>query len=314
MKRLLAVLVLAGASVYAQTITETFGSGANAFSIDFVTIGNPGNAAETSLGPNAGRVDYIYNLGKYEISRDQIEKANTAGDLGIILYDMTDYGGNGSNRPATGISWNEAARFVNYLNISKGYQAAYNFTTSGPNDNITLWETGQYSGTNQYRHKDALYFLPNADEWIKGAYYDPSKNGVGGYWSYPTGGNNAPVAGLDMVFGLPIHYGPTDVTSAGKLSPFGTMAQGGNVLEWNESARDGNNNDASENRVIRGGAWNDGADIGTRLDFMLYEGATTGDGVSVGFRIAMVPEPSSLSLLLAGGAVLMAGRRRIRGQ
>jgi len=35
-------------SVHGQTITETFGSGSNAFSIDFVTVGNPGNVADTS--------------------------------------------------------------------------------------------------------------------------------------------------------------------------------------------------------------------------------------------------------------------------
>ena len=46
MFRLLTVLVFAGVSINAQTITtETFGSGANQFSIVFVEIGNPGNTA-----------------------------------------------------------------------------------------------------------------------------------------------------------------------------------------------------------------------------------------------------------------------------
>jgi len=62
----------------AQTITETFGTGANAFSMDFVAIGNPGNAADTTGSPNpAGSVGYTYNLGKYEVSRDMITKANS---------------------------------------------------------------------------------------------------------------------------------------------------------------------------------------------------------------------------------------------
>ncbi|NDB96396.1 MAG: DUF5011 domain-containing protein, partial [Verrucomicrobia bacterium] len=39
------------------TITKTFGSGTNQFSIDFVTIGNPGNPADTTGNPNpAGSV------------------------------------------------------------------------------------------------------------------------------------------------------------------------------------------------------------------------------------------------------------------
>jgi hypothetical protein len=57
----------------------TFGSGANQFSIEFVHIGSPGNAADTTGRPNpAGAVSYEYYMGKYEISRDMILKYNTA--------------------------------------------------------------------------------------------------------------------------------------------------------------------------------------------------------------------------------------------
>ena len=109
----------ATAVVNAQGITQNFGSGANSFSIDFVEIGNPGNVADTSGWPNpVGSVAYNYNIGKYEISRDMIEKANSAGSLGITMADMTSYGGNGVNMPATGINWYEAAKFVNWLNTS----------------------------------------------------------------------------------------------------------------------------------------------------------------------------------------------------
>ena len=48
---------------------------------------------------------------------------------------------------------------------------------------------------------------------------------------------------------------PAAVTFAGGLSPYGTMGQGGNVFEWNESAFDGTNSLSSENRAVRGGAW-----------------------------------------------------------
>jgi formylglycine-generating enzyme required for sulfatase activity len=37
--------------------------------------------------------------------------------------------GNGANRPATGVSWNEAARYVNWLNTSNGLAPAYKFAT-----------------------------------------------------------------------------------------------------------------------------------------------------------------------------------------
>ena len=83
-------------SASAQLVTESFGTGGNAFTMDFVTIGNPGNAADTTGSPNpAGSVAYTYNLGKQEVSRDMITKANSAGSLGITMYDMSDYGGNG---------------------------------------------------------------------------------------------------------------------------------------------------------------------------------------------------------------------------
>ena len=32
----------------------------------------------------------------------------------------------------------------------------------------------------------ARYWLPSEDQWYKAAYYDPTKNGTGGYWTYAT--------------------------------------------------------------------------------------------------------------------------------
>ena len=304
----IAFVLVGGTSTQAQLIT-TFGSGANAFNIEFVEIGNPGNTADNNGSPNpAGSVGYVYNIGKYEISRDMIIKANAAGSIGITLQDMTSFGGNGVNRPATGISWNEAARFVNYLNTSKGYQAAYNFTTTGANDNITLWGAGQYSGSNQFRHKDAYYFLPSRDEWYKAAYGNPNGN----WHLYANGSNASPVGVASGTSGVVWNgqSGPADITNAGVLSPYGTMAQNGNVYEWNESAPDGSNNSATENREVRGGTWanTDGA-ASSRLTFL----GPTADNINnwgFGFRVASVPEPSAVSLLVVGLGGVMAMRRR----
>ena len=114
---LLAVLIVPSYTDLAAA--DTFGSGANTFDIEFVGIGNPGNAADSTGDPNpAGSVAYAYNMGKFEVSRDMVTKANSAGGLGITLADMTALGGNGVNRPATGVTWNESARFVNWLNTS----------------------------------------------------------------------------------------------------------------------------------------------------------------------------------------------------
>ena len=206
-------------------ITNIFGVGDNEFSIEFVHIANPGNSAN---GSGNGSVNYAFNLGKYEISREQILKANSAAGLGIVLQDLSSYGGNGPQRPATGLTWNSAARFVNYLNTSQGYQAAYKFTTSGASDNLTLWGEGEYSGTNQYRHKDAYYFLPSRDEWIKGGFGSPSGN----WYNTPTGEieptpETSPSGGTSagtVVFRKTFSSGPVDVNNAGGLSPYGTMA------------------------------------------------------------------------------------------
>ena len=311
MVRLLAVLVLAGASVDAQTVTQVFGSGAYSFSMEFVTIGSPGNAGDTTGLPSpAGSVPYVYNLGKYEVSRDMVLKASTAGGLGLTLQDMTSYGGNGANRPATGISWNEAARFVNWLNATKGYAPAYNFTTSGPNDYMSVWAAGQYSGSNPYRHKNALFFLPSVDEWYKAAYGSPS----GAWFNYPNGSDIKPAmvsnGSTGAVYGMDFPgSSPADISDAGGLSAFGTMAQGGNAWEWMENLAATVGSDAWIGE-IRGGSWQTGGTIHDNLASHNRDAWLANTEFSdLGFRVAMVPEPSSLSLLLAGGAVLMAGRR-----
>ena len=298
---------------------QTFGSGSDAFSIEFVEIGSPGNVTDSRTynywGSTTGSVSYVYNLGKYEISRNQIEKANAGGGLGISLYDMTSLGGNGGNRPATGISWNEAARFVNWLNTSKGYQAAYNFTTSGSNDNIALWSSGAagYDANNPYRNSLALYVLPSMDEWHKGAY-----GSSGGTWyDYATGSNSPPsaVSGgtSGAVYGQSSSNpsGPADVTDAGGLSSFGTMAQGGNVWEWTENSYDwwtensydlANTSGADERFVRGGGAINTLIDMAATGASYNSPGGTWWD---LGFRVAMVPEPGSGALLMVGMSGLM---------
>ena len=115
--------------LWALTITaaqaDTFGSGGNAFTIDFVTIGNPGNANDSGttgsyFSPYGGVADE-YRMGKYEISEDMIAKASTLGGL------LITYWGYGANKVATNVRWNEAARFVNWLNVSSGNVPAYKF-------------------------------------------------------------------------------------------------------------------------------------------------------------------------------------------
>ncbi|MEZ5329484.1 MAG: SUMF1/EgtB/PvdO family nonheme iron enzyme [Verrucomicrobiales bacterium] len=311
-----ATLGMLAAPFSASATTVMFGTGASQFTMDFVDVGNPGNADDVT---GYGGVSYAYQMGTYEVSRDMITKANApvgdgGGNLGITLADMTAFGGNGADRPATGISWNEAARFVNWLNTSQGFHAAYNFNTGGANDNIALWsstEAWQLDGENLFRHKDAHYFLPSEDEWYKTAYYDGSAST---YFDYATGSDTAPTsvtsgtAAGTAVYGQGLFAGPANVTIAGGLSPYGTMAQNGNVFEWTESALTPPNDSSGENRVFRGGVWSNASS--TLQSSSSSDSAPTFEASSGGFRVAAIPEPTSSLMTLLGVVGLMLRRRR----
>jgi hypothetical protein len=310
MKRflLLTLLALGYQTASAQLVTESFGTGANAFTMDFVTIGNPNNVADTTGDPNpAGSVAYTYNLGKYEVSRDMINKANTAGSLGITLADMSSYGGNGVNKPAAGVNWYEAAKFVNWLNTSTGGTAAYKFSGS----TFQLWSSTDagYNANNMFRNSLAKYVIASSNEWYKGAY-----GNLDGTWNnYATGSNSAPTAVASGTDANTAVYngqtGPADIFSAGGLSAYGTMGQGGNVWEWTETAFDGINNIAGEIRENRSGSWNNLVSSVLDASFRGW-GSQPIDEDTNGFRVASVPEPSALSLLAIGLGGLALVRRR----
>ena len=311
---------------FATAHGDEFGSDANSFTMDFVTIGNAGNPDDDT---GYGSVGYTYRIGVYEVSRGMIDAYNALapghGGPTLTMSDMTPHGGNGVNRPATGVSWNEAARFVNWLNTSSGHSAAYKFTTGGFNDRIALWTNLDpgYDAANPFRNANAHYFLPSEDEWYKAAYYDPNKSGGAGYWNYATGSDTAPVttSGGTMTGTAvyiddvnPFPTSPADITNAGGLSAYGTMAQNGNVEEWGESGSTAPNDSAGESRVYRGGYWRSG--FGT-LDGENLESSsgrnsngTTAEGFALGFRVAAVPEPSGVLLTFMGMMGVALRRKR----
>lgn len=305
-----------------------FGSGANEFTMEIVTIGDPGNDADANQHArplNAGRVTYTFDIGKFEVSREMITKYNGAmenASLQITLADMTAYGGNGLDKPATGVSWNEAARFVNWLNESTGNAAAYKFTTSGVNDNISVWQSGDagYDVSNPYRNRLAKFVLPSYDEWYKAAYYNPDG---GNYYIYPHGSNTQPEAVSSGLSGV-VYYqqasqGPADVTQAGGLSPYGAMGLGGNVWELQEGSAYLDNSNPSSDRGFRGGTWNsDSYDLSV-WRFTPYNLGPSNDTINIGFRVAMVtplaaavPEPSTMVIGTILGLGGLLGKRRMK--
>jgi formylglycine-generating enzyme required for sulfatase activity len=313
----LALMVAGTAYAPSQAGTVTFGSGGNQFNMDFVTIGNASNAADTTGAPNpAGAVGYEYGIGKFEVSEDMIAKFNASQSLQITQDTR------GTAKPATSVSWNEAARFVNWLNTSTGGFAAYNFTTGGVNDDIALWtaaDTLDYEATNPYRSKRATYVLPSFNEWYKAAYYNPTNST---YYDYANGSDTPPgavasgTADNTAVYDQSFGQGPADVDQAGGLSPYGVMGLGGNVQEWEESSEDLANSSVSASRGSRGGIWyNDSSDLSSSSRASSLDPSIEFFGM--GFRVASlpssaaaVPEPSMMVIgTLFGLGGLMAKRR-----
>lgn len=303
----IAALLLFALSVPA--FADTFGGGANTFSIEFVTIGNPGNVADTSGDPNpAGFVYYPYRIGKYEISEEIINKANALGALGIT------HDNRGANKPATSISWWEAAKIVNWLNTSTGGMPAYKFDADG---NFQLWQPGDpgYDPYNLYRNSLALYVLPTVNEFYKAAFFDPVANT---YYDYPTGSNSKPDgidsmtdSQFDLVFAEGSFTGPRNVDDVGLLSPYGTAGQGGNVWEWLENARFGENDSTDKLRGVRNGAYHNVSSYVSAAHYGWNEPAK--EHVDVGLRVVfVVPEPSSLFLVVTVISSFVASPTRRR--
>lgn len=289
---------------------DTFGTGANQFTIDFVTISG-------STNPNSGYgiVNNDYRMGIYEITNDQWTKFKAA--YGTVTgtptyaYDYDPYW-TGTNVPTNRVSWYEAAQFVNWLNTSSGKSAAYKFTGTIHTSDYTfaVWDAEDADGTNLYRNKNAYYFLPTEDEWVKAAYWngtdlqeyatkqgDPlhQGDGTGGTgWNYYDGGYATNP------------YGPWNVGS-GSQELNGTYDMMGNVWELMESPYISGDYLPGSNRGLPGGSYN----YGVTLDGVNYLASSTRNAgysdyeyVNVGFRVASIPEPASLLLLGLGGLLI----------
>ena len=129
------VLVLSGAMAEA----DTFGTGANGFTLDFVAVGNAGNGNDAGAGGGSysspyGGVAYDYRMGVNEISQAAINAAVAGGLTGMTEGSWT------GNQPSANINWFQAAAFTNWLNTSTGHAAAYQLN-AGLNA-LTLWSSG----------------------------------------------------------------------------------------------------------------------------------------------------------------------------
>jgi formylglycine-generating enzyme required for sulfatase activity len=333
-----------GIAALAMTLVQA--GPARAVTIPTVPVGNPGNAGDVQSQGTFGAVGYEYRIGTYEVTNSQYAEflnAKAASDpLGLYNSSMdsdpragiTRSGSSGNytyavktnmgNKPVNYVSWYDGARFANWLHNGQG---------SGDT------ETGAYTllggtpvpsnGTSITRNAGATWVLASEDEWYKAAYYEPGLNsGEGGYWDYPTRSDGAPgIATADENGNIDNEISPfgffyrisnynfgadwnsldgnvTSVGSAGFLSRsfYGTYEEGGNIKEWTEQL-------FGTDRVLRGGAWNsDSSELAA--SFRTYTNADN-ESNFIGFRVATVPEPSTLVLAglgLAGVLLVVGGR------
>ncbi len=335
-------------------MADVFNMGAGQTSLEFVTVGDPGNAGELSGagaggdGPDriCGAVDYTYQIGRYEVTNAQYAEflnAVATVDDPHGLYNPSMGGGyNGiggisragsgtiedpwvylprahrANRPVIYVTFWGASRFANWL---------HNGQLTGPQDLATT-EDGAYSlngvtnppNTSIARNENARVWIPNEDEWYKAAYYKGGGTNAD-YWDYPTQSDVAPTtelpAGTDPVNGSVNCYSDTtgyldptyyisevgSYTAKPSVSAYGTFDQGGNVWEWNEEIITTlwrGNRGASFSQL----AINMHAAYRNFVGDPMYE-----EYAGVGFRVAAIPEPASLSLLAVGVLALLRSRR-----
>jgi sulfatase modifying factor 1 len=313
---------------------------ARAVTIAWSTVGNPGNAGELSgegvpggIGPTkiVGAVNYTYRIGTYDVTANQYVEFLNAKDadgqnpLGLynsqmsvtpnpIAFSANNPSGSKysavsgrENHPVNGVTWYNTIRFANWLNNGQGDSD----TESGSYTLLGGTPTPS-NATSITRSPNANVVLPNEDEWYKAAYYNSESNS---YFAYPTSSNTPPIGAVPT--GLPNHanfalggqFQITDVGAyTGTTSPYGAFDMAGNVWNWTETSAGG----AQSVRFFyaRGGSHLSTADD-SRSSYRTSGNAQLFNG-SVGFRVALVPEPSSFVLAALGLIGLVVWKRRKR--
>jgi formylglycine-generating enzyme len=302
-------------------------------SLETVPVGNVNNSPDANTGNLYGSVDHTYAIGKYEVTAGQyceflnakatIDtyglynsamwsdrygcKIQQTGSSGSYAYSVAaDY----ANRPVNYVSFWDAARFTNWLcnGQGSGDTEAGAYTLAGYNGD---------DGRVIVKNVGAPWWIPSENEWYKAA-YNNGGSAATDYFLYPTSsnsvpsnllvnptdpGNNATFSNGGDTIGSP--YWRTEVGAhENSDSPYGTFDQCGNVDEWNDTVLQ------NSVRGFRDGCF---ADYWFRLSSLKFgANGPLFEGHGRGFRVASVPEPGSIVMLLsiAIGGLLFRRRRR----
>jgi len=311
---------------------------ARAVTIDWVTVGDPGNTADST---GYGAVTDAFQIMKYEFTNQQYTDflnsvavtdsyslyfpsmgSNARGGIarsgsqGTYSYSVK---ANMGDKPVNYVSWFDVARVANWL---------MNGATSSSSTETGAYTlvNGQTFGTAPARNPGATFYIPTLDQWYKAAYYKGGSTNAG-YWDYAMQSDTIP---------FPVTAGSTGIGSAGGTgnfanfqsdadwngqngnvttvgtnggaSAYGTFDQSGNLAEWNDLT-----GAAGSQRGMWGGYYFDPhmelASFSSRSPFTspLLEDS------GIGFRLAVVPEPSTYAMALAGlacGGFSMCRRRK----
>jgi len=295
----------------------------NAFgvTIDYRTIANPGNSANTN---GWGAVTDVFKMAATETTNAQyaafLNSVDAAGNNPNSIYSasmgsssnggITFNGGAASgakyspkagfeSRPVTFVTWFSAARFANWLN---------NGATG-----TSSTETGAYtlnnatSGPIVARNAGAQVFLPSRDEWYKAGFYNGTT-----YTTWATNSGTTPTATVtNESLANAANYGGSATPTVGPLavgsytnttSAYGLYDMIGNVTEMTDTINTGNTSQYQQfsgNWTISSAnitQWNATASARFALG--------TNNGGALGFRVAAVPEPGTIALAGVGIAGL----------
>jgi sulfatase modifying factor 1 len=305
-------------------------SRADAVTIDWVTVGDPGNAADTT---GYGAVTESYRIMKFEFTNSQyvafLNAVDPDGNNPNFVYNdsmgsnarggisFTDGAASGSkyaaktnmgDKPVNYVNWWDAARVANWLQNGQG---------SGSTETGAYTLNNATSGNAPAVNSGAQFYIPTENQWYKAAYYKGGSTNAG-YWDYATQSDTAPTAvtadgtgdgsagstGNFANFATAADWNGqngnvTTVGTNGGPSAYGAFDMSGNVYEWNDL--DGLAASGSS-RGLRGGNWNlnafslSSSGRGTTVPSLEFDGF-------YGFRLASpvaVPEPSTWVMGLAG--------------
>jgi sulfatase modifying factor 1 len=196
--------------------------------LEFVTVGDPGNTADTT---GYGSVNYVYRIGKFEVTIGQYADFlnAVASNDPYELYDTRMAPGTTVFNPGPAALTGDSTSGI----TRNGGPGNYTYTVAGPAGStptgadspgnrpiawVTWWdaarfvnwiengqgagdtETGAYtlsgstSGPIPAKNLGANYWLPTENEWYKAAFFSPDKGGSGspGYYLFATQSDTTP--------------------------------------------------------------------------------------------------------------------------